>query len=274
MRFADLHTHTTFSDGTTTPQDLIKLASDRGLSCVAISDHDTVDGLAFAEASAQTCGVELVPSLELSSEYENSEVHILGFFIEYKKPSLLAKLKEIRADRVLRMREMVERLNTMGVNVDINKVLKIAGNATVGRMHLARILHQDKFISTTQEAFYKYIGEDCPAYVSNFKLKPKDAIELVLSSGGVPVLAHPYVLNNDNLIAEFTGYGLLGLEVYYPEHSPDMTGRYERFAAKFNLIKTGGSDYHGALKPQNPLGKIKVPYSVVEELRNAKTKIK
>lgn len=269
VKFADLHTHTIFSDGMDTPQELINKARGSGLSALAICDHDTVDGIFVANSFCQNTGIEIIPSLELSAEYNNSEVHILGFFIDCLNPHLLSELKQIRSDRRLRMQEMVDKLNNLGVKISIEKVFNIAGDATVGRAHLARVLYSERYVSTIQEAFYKYIGENCPAYVSRFKLKPKEAIELVLASGGVPALAHPYSLNNDGLIEEFAGYGLAALEVYYPEHSPSMIMRYESIADKFKLIKTGGSDYHGMFKPQTTLGKVKVPYSVVEELKNA-----
>jgi len=281
MKFADLHTHTTSSDGTTTPEEIVKLARDCGLSALAICDHDTIDGILPAQNAAGQSGLEVIPSLELSAENDNLEVHILGFLIECADASLLGKLKEIREDRVTRMYEMVDRLRALGVNIDINKVFEIAGEGTIGRMHLARILHLEGYVSTLQQAFYKYIAEGCPAYVSRFKLRPGQAIELILAARGVPVLAHPYSLNTNSrlrtdtqLIEEFVGYGLLGIEAYYPEHLSSVPRQYESIADKFNLIKTGGSDYHGIIKPQNPLGKVKVPYGVVEQLKDARAKLK
>jgi predicted metal-dependent phosphoesterase TrpH len=200
-------------------------------------------------------------------------VHILGFLIDYEDANLLSRLKKLRQDRVSRMHEMVEKLKSQGVSINIDKVFSLAGAATVGRMHLARILHVEGFVSTLQDAFNRYIGEHRPAYVSRFKLTSKEAIELVLHAKGIPVLAHPYILNNDKLIEEFSGYGLRGIEAYYPEHLPLVTKHYEKVADKLNLIKTGGSDFHGAIKPQNPLGRVKVPYSVVEQLKDAKAKL-
>lgn len=273
MKFADLHTHTTFSDGTSTPCELIKLAKDNGLSAVAICDHDTIDGILPAKEAAGETGIEIIPALELSAEHNNAEVHILGFLIDYEDANLLFRLKKMRQDRISRMHEMVEKLKSQGISINVDKVFRLAGVATVGRMHLARILHVEGFVSTLQDAFNKYIGEHRPAYVSRFKLTPKEAIELVLSAKGIPVLAHPNILNNDKLIEEFSGYGLRGIEAYYPEHLPSVTKHYEEVADRLNLIKTGGSDFHGAIKPQNPLGRVKVPYSVVEELKDAKEKL-
>lgn len=273
MRFADLHTHTNFSDGIDTPEELVKLAISSKLSAIAISDHDTVDGILPAIEAIKNTTLELIPSLELSAEYENCEVHILGFLVDYCDSYLLSRLAKIREDRIIRMDDMVKRLKSQGIAIDVNKVFALAGHATVGRMHLARILHLGGFISTLGEAFNKYIGQNCPAYVSRFKLTPKEAIELILAVKGVPVLAHPYSLNNDKLIEEFCGYGLKGIEAHYPEHLPQITQHYENIADRLGLIKTGGSDYHGAIKPHNPLGKIKVPYSVVEQLKDAKAKL-
>lgn len=273
MKFADLHTHTTFSDGTTTPEKIVILAEKHNLCALAICDHDTVDGVLPALSAAENTTIEVIPSLELSSENNNYEVHILGFLLDYENPVLACRLKEIRDVRLRRMREMVDRLRVMDVDIDIKEVFKLAGNAAVGRVHLARVLKARGYISTLQEAFYKYIGENCPAYVSKFKLTSKEAIQLILDAKGVPVLAHPYSLNNDSLIREFVGFGLLGIEAYYPEHQASFVKHYENIADKFNLIKTGGSDYHGSIKPQNPLGKIKVPYDIVTQLKDAKKKI-
>jgi len=273
MKFADLHTHTTFSDGTTTPEKIVILAEKHNLSALAICDHDTIDGVLPALSAAENTTIEVIPSLELSCENNNCEVHILGFFLDYEDSVLSGRLKKIRVARIGRMREMVDRLKAMDVDIDINEVFKLAKDAAVGRVHLARVLKAHGYISTLQEAFYKYIGENSPAYVSKFKLTPKEAIKLVLEVKGVPVLAHPYSLNNDSLIEEFIGFGLLGIEVYYPEHQTSFVRHYENIADKFNLIKTGGSDYHGSIKPQNPLGKIKIPYDVVTQLKDAKNKI-
>ncbi len=273
MKFADLHTHTTFSDGTTTPEKIVILAEKHNLCALAICDHDTIDGVLPALSAAKNTAIEVIPSLELSCENNNYEVHILGFFLDYESQLLSGRLKKLRLARIGRMREMVDKLKAMDVDIDINEVFKLAGEATVGRVHLARVLMTHGYISTLPEAFYKYIGENCPAYVSRFKLTPKDAIKLILEAKGVPVLAHPYSLNNDSLIEEFVGYGLLGIEAYYPEHQPSFVKHYENIADKFNLIKTGGSDYHGSIKPRNPLGKIKVPYDVVIQLKDAKNKI-
>ncbi|PIQ88831.1 MAG: phosphatase [Candidatus Omnitrophica bacterium CG11_big_fil_rev_8_21_14_0_20_42_13] len=270
LKFADLHTHTVFSDGTDTPERIVKVAKSCGLSAIAICDHDTVDGVLPVTKEAGASGVEIVPSLELSAEGNNIEVHILGFFIDYNNGYLIDKLAEIRQDRVVRMLEMVKKLNSLNIPIEADKVFEIAGAATVGRMHLARALHSQGYVSSFYEAFDKYIGENCPAYVSRFKLDPKGAIELILEAKGVPVLAHPHTLNNDDLIGDFSLFGLGGLEVYYPEYSPSAIEHYRAIADKFGLIKTGGSDYHGSIKPQNPLGKVKVPYSTVEQLKDAK----
>lgn len=273
MKFADLHIHTACSDGTDSPEEVVKLAKSSNLSALAICDHDTIEGILPAERVAKQQDIEIIPSLELSAEHDGLEVHILGFLIEYTNPALLNNLKQIRENRIIRMYEMVDKLKNLNINIDIDKIFKIGGNGTIGRMHLARALKSEGYVATLQEAFYKYIGDNCPAYVSRFKLTSRAAIELILESKGVPVLAHPHCLNNDNLIGQIVGYGLLGIEVYYPDYSASVIEHYENIADKFSLIKTGGSDYHGAIKPQNPLGQIKVVYSVVEQLKDAKAKI-
>ena len=267
MKYADLHVHTHFSDGTFAPGHLIKEAASAGLSCVAVVDHDTVSGIeAACQAGAQE-GIEVVPGIEMSAEYEGSEVHILGYFIDHKSPALLEKLDFLKRNRVERVYKIVEKLQALGLRVPVEKVLRLAPNGTVGRLHVARVLAEEKLVNSLGEAFNRYIGDNGPAYVLGFKFSPQQATQAIDEAGGVPVLAHPYTLHDDALIPTFIKMGIRGLEAYYPEHSNAMTNAYVSIAQKYGLCLTGGSDFHGHAKPLVKVGAMKIPYDLVEALR-------
>jgi len=272
VKFADLHLHTTFSDGTYSPEELVLQSKKAGLSAIAVADHDTVEGIAPAISAAAKEEIEVVPGIELTSQHEGSEVHILGYFLDYKSPQLLEKLASVRGDRVKRIYDIADKLKNMGVSLDPQKVFDIAGGGTVGRLHVARAMVQEGIVASVFEAFRKYIGDKCEAFVLGFRFTPSEAIALIKDAGGVPVLAHPYILNDDKLIPFFAGQGMMGLEVYYPEHNKDMTGRYLRIARENNLFVTGGSDCHGEAKPQVQIGLIKIPYELVVMLKEASGK--
>lgn len=274
MKFADLHLHTVFSDGTYTPQDLIAQSYKCGLSAIAVVDHDTVEGIRPSIETAQGRDVEVLAGIELSAEFDNVEVHILGYLIDYQNSSLIKRLEALKKNRIERIYKIIDKLKVIGVSLNPDTVFDIANNGTVGRLHVARALVKEGKAGTIFEAFQKYIGDKSPAYVLGFKFSPKEAIKLIKESGGVPVLAHPYILHNDDLIPEFVKHGLMGLEVYYPEHSQSMTNFYLRLAQEYNLLVTGGSDCHGSVKPEAKIGLIKIPYELVEKLKEAKDKLK
>jgi 3',5'-nucleoside bisphosphate phosphatase len=270
MKYADLHVHTSESDGTLTPKQLVREALSRGLSAIAIVDHDTVGAIPEAEAAAQGEDLEVIAGIELTAQYEYQEIHILGYFVDCQDKALLEKLKLVQLNRIERVHKIVNNLDELGVKIDAQDVFNISGKGTVGRMHIARALVKDGLVATTAEAFRKYIGDKSPAYVLGFSLSPAEAINLIKGSGGVAVLAHPYMLHNDELIAEFVSYGLQGIEVYYPEHSQSLVNFYLDLAKKLNLLVTGGSDFHGSVKPDIKLGAIKIPFELVEKLRQAR----
>ncbi|MBN1914106.1 MAG: PHP domain-containing protein [Candidatus Omnitrophica bacterium] len=270
MRFADLHLHTVYSDGTYTPLEIIRAALKHSLSAIAIADHDNVDGIDEAFEAGSKEGVEVIPAIELSAEYENSELHILGYLIDHKSRELAQKLGFLRQNRIERIYKIAGKLKELGLDLKPESVFSLAENATVGRLHVARAMVKEKLVGSTYEAFNKYIGDKCPAYVCGFKFTPQDAINLIRSSGGIAVLAHPYTLHNDELIPQLVSYGLGGLEAYYPEHSQGMVNYYLGLAAKLNLLVTGGSDCHGNAKPEVKIGTFKVPYELVEKLKEAK----
>lgn len=273
MKFADLHLHTIFSDGTYTPEELILACEKAGLACAAVVDHDTTQAIAPALEIASKRELEILPGIELSCEYNGQEIHILGYLIDYQNLSLSRKLEELKNTRISRVYKITDKLKELGVNLDPQSVFEISGAGTVGRLHIARAMEKAGLISSLWEAFQKYIGDKCPAYVLGFKLSPAEAIKLIRGAGGIAVLAHPYLIENDQLIVDFVGMGLMGLEVYYPEHSQGMINFYLELAKKHNLLITGGSDFHGAAKPQVRVGSIKIPYVLVERLKEFKGRL-
>lgn len=270
MKFADLHLHTVFSDGTYTPLSLIAKSKKAGLSAIAVVDHDTVEGVAPVMQIASEEKLEVLPGIELTAEYEGSEIHILGYLIDPKDKTLLGRLENLRKIRIERAYKIVDKLNGLGLALKPEKVFDIAKEGTVSRLHIARAMVKEGISSSVFEAFQKYIGDRCPAYVLGFRISPEEAIKLIKDAGGIPVLAHPYTLNNDELILKFIDWGLEGLEIYYPEHSQAMINFYLGLAKKYNLLITGGSDCHGAAKPEVRIGSVKVPYELVEKLKIAK----
>jgi len=264
-----MHTHTVYSDGTCSPAELVKSAVCAGLCCIGICDHDVVDGIAPAIDEGKKDGVEIIPAIELSADIDNGEVHILGYFIDYNSKEFSRRIEELRNARVERVFKICEKLRNLGMNVDAEEVLRFAGPGSAGRLHIARFMLREGFISTTAEAFRKYIGDNGPAYVNRFRISPPAAIKLITEAEGIPVVAHPYSLPDESLIEEYVAAGLRGIEVFYPEHPPSAVERYKSIAAKFNLLITGGSDFHGEAKETN-LGSVKVPYNLVEELKRVK----
>lgn len=272
MKFADLHLHTVFSDGTYTPQELISESAKRGLSAISVVDHDTIDGIEPALEIAKLEDIEVLPGIELSAEYDGFEVHILGYLIDYKNKKLIEKLESLKKNRVERIYKIVDKLKGMGLVLEAESVFNIARYGTVGRLHVARAMVSAGLVSSIAEAFRKYIGDKCPAYVCNFRFSPVETIRLIKEANGIPVLAHPYTLNKDDLIPQLVNDGLMGLEVYYPEHSQGMVNFYLGLVKKYNLLATGGSDCHGSAKPEVKIGSVKIPYDLVEKLKQAQSK--
>ena len=269
-RTADLHLHTRFSDGTDTPQRVVELAKAAGLSAMALTDHDNVDAIAIAAPAAQQHGVELIPGVEMSASAGDEDVHLLGFYLDVEHPGLRQHLAEQQARRVQRVHEMVRRLQQAGVRIEADEVFATAGKGTVGRPHLARVLLRRGYVTTMAEAFQKYLGPDNPGFVPGSPLMPRQVIQVIRASGGVPVLAHPIHLKRDELIEQLVKDGLAGIEAYHADHDPAAVRRYELMADRLGLVKTGGSDYHGTSKEGRPVGTSRVPYALVEALRQSK----
>jgi 3',5'-nucleoside bisphosphate phosphatase len=273
-RSADLHIHTYYSDSTSSPQEVVQEALQNKLSCIAITDHDTIDGLAPTRQEAQSSsGLEVLAGVELSSEMDGKDIHILGYCFDEEGP-LVKALTKFQHARVERIREMIEKLKGLGIdNITLEEVCSLTKSMAVGRPHLAAVLKEKKWVSGIGQAFEKYLSEDAPAYVAKFKISPVEAIELIRNSGGVAVMAHPMLTNKDEIIPSLVRAGLGGIEVYYPNCSPPLTAYYEGIAQKHNLIMTGGSDAHGKAKSYTYIGKKQIPYETVEQLKARAQKV-
>lgn len=269
-KFADLHIHTFYSDSTSSPEEVVNEALDAKLSCIAITDHDTIDGIEPTMNLAKARGLEVLTGVELSTEVDGKDIHLLAYCFDPRNPALLSVIAQAQDGRVERMRQMIAKLKTLGVNnIEFDEVSALAHSRSLGRPHLATMLKEKGWVSDLSQAFHKYIGEEAPAYVSKFKLSPFDAIKLVRDAGGVTVLAHPMITNRDELLPAFVEAGLQGIEVYYPNYPPISIEYYEKLARKYNLVMTGGSDAHGKAKTNTYIGRAKIPYELVEKLKAA-----
>lgn len=258
LNYVDLHVHTTASDGTLTPSEVICLAQKTGLAAIAITDHDTVSGIEEALIAGKKLGVEIVPGIELSVAYEK-EMHILGYYIDYKNLFLQNKIKELEQFRLQRNPLIIKKLNLLGLKVELEEVKEIVSGNIIGRPHIAQIMLKKGYVNTINDAFAKYLAEGKPAYVAKRRISVQEAIAVIHSAGGCAVLAHPKYLGLskeklDVLLDELLSYGLDGMEVYYGSHSLNEQICYKELAIKKGLIITGGSDFHGASKPKIKLG--------------------
>ncbi|MGI9649186.1 MAG: PHP domain-containing protein [Acidimicrobiia bacterium] len=276
----DLHTHSTFSDGTDTPSELIAAAAAIGLEAVALTDHDNLDGIPEAQASADQAGIELVPGVELSCEWEAGGFHMVVLWLPPGPGPLQDRLAELQAGRASRNQEMVTKLANLGIDITYEQVLEEAGGTGVGRPHMAAILVRTGVVESMSEAFDFYLAAGRPAYVGRVRLAPEAAIELARASGAVPIIAHPHTLGIfrqelDTELARLAGLGLVGVEAYYPEYEPDTRLELVERARQAGLIPSGGSDYHGTYKEGlhigNGYGDLVVDRGVLEELRAARS---
>ncbi len=270
MKYADLHLHTYFSDGTYSVEELLEQALKNDLSCIAITDHDTIDGYSYFKKNLSKFPLEVICGIELTCDMNGKEVHILGYFIDDKNIILTKTLDKIKKDRKKRIHEMVFKLKSLGVGLDSKDVFDLAEKGVVGRLHLARVMVEKGYCSSTKEAFFKYIGDESPAYVNRFLLTPEKAVELITQAKGIPVLAHPYMLHKNGSVGALIDAGIKGIEVYYPEHSKKQIKEFLDIAKKNNLLVTGGSDCHGHAKSSKVIGRIKLPYSSVEALKKVR----
>jgi len=269
----DLHVHTNCSDGSHDPVDLVEYAAGRGVDVLAITDHDTMAGVAAAEAAGRAIGVTVIPGIELSIKVPHGSMHLLGYFPEAAPEPLAGLIAGFGEKRVQRAHEMVDRLNDMGVPLDWQDVLDGAAGAPLGRPHIAEALMRAGHVTERREAFDLYLGDGRPAYVGSDGLDVEEGITLVRDSGGAPVLAHPYTLKLDDahldpFVGRLAQAGLAGIEVHRPEYSPDQYATYGALARKYGLIASGGSDYHRPTSPHHPgaTGDPPLPEDTVDRL--------
>ena len=278
MSRIDLHTHTTFSDGSFSPTALVDLATQQGLDILAITDHDTTEGLAEAQEATKGLSMELIPGIELSAQFQNREMHILGYFINPTDPHFQARLETHRTTRIGRLHQILDRLQALGMDISLAEVELASGTGTIGRPHIAQVLIDKGYIKTMKDAFEQLLGSRGKAYVPRFVPEAHEIIEWITDAGGIPILAHPYwegYNKEDSATAcqTLVEQGLRGLEVFYGTFSARHISFNLGLAKRFELLMTGGSDFHGTLKPDITLGKGKgslhVPSKLIEQLRIA-----
>ncbi|MEK7275033.1 MAG: PHP domain-containing protein [Candidatus Desantisbacteria bacterium] len=269
---ADLHIHTWFSDSTLSPEQVVTYAMEMGLKAISICDHDIIDGAREAMEYASN-SIEIIPGIELSAVTMQHEIHILGYFMDINNSCFNEKLEAFRKARISRVYEMVERLAAIGVKIDSRKIFEIAGNGSVGRIHVACALRKENVVSSVQEAFNLYLGCNKLCYIKKARILPEEAIKIILEAGGVPVLAHPGVSNCDEIIPELVRLGIKGIEAYHPMHPLPLWKHYEKLAKKHRLLITGGSDCHGTARGQMMIGTVRVAMDAVEKLRQAVQKL-
>jgi predicted metal-dependent phosphoesterase TrpH len=264
----DLHIHTTFSDGASTVKEVFEAAHSKGISAISITDHDCTDAYPLAFELGAQLGIEVIPGVELSSEIDGTDIHVLGYFIDVENPLLVSKLDEMKDARYYRAKKIVENLNKQGIDLRFETVLSIAGVGAIGRPHIAAAMLKEELVYSFREAFDKYIGYGSTAYVEKLKMHPKEVFDLVKQAGGVPVLAHPGVTHVDERIPEFIREGLQGIEVYHTEHPASAERHYTRIARKHHLAISGGSDFHSSNQNKSEIGIPQVPYATVNSLKD------
>jgi len=272
----DLHLHTTVSDGALRPEELVRAASIAGIQVMAVTDHDSVDGIRDAERAASDLSIQVIPGIEVSAGLDGDDVHVLGYFLDPGDRVLREALSRLQEGRVAQARSMVERLAELGWPLDWDRVMAIAQGGSVGRPHIARALIERGYVGSVDEAFSRFLRRGGPGYVEGQKLLPQEAVSLIKEAGGVPSLAHPiivgasdYRLDLDRLLPVMVEAGLEGIEAYYKGYTPEVTAFLFGLASRYRLVPTGGSDFHGGgVVADAELGAVEVPWETVERLRD------
>lgn len=271
----DLHTHSTFSDGSFTPEQLAAAAAAAGLSAIALTDHDSVGGVDRFLAACNAQKVRGIPGVEISLDFPDGTMHLLGYFIDHRNPALTAHIVKLRSGREHRNQEILNHINAMGMPLTMSEVAAYAGEDNVGRLHFAQALVARGYVRTRDEAFQKYLAKGKPGYADRLRMTPAQGVEIIRNAGGLAVLAHPFTLHMgkqalEKLVGDLALAGLQGIEVFYPQQNPRLVKQYSALAAKFKLAVTGGTDFHGAPMPDIKLGTgfgdLHVPDSVLAAL--------
>ncbi len=271
----DLHTHSVKSDGALLPREVVDTAKEAGLAAISLTDHDVIDGVEEAMARGAEVGVEVIPGIELSAKFK-TETHVLGYFVDLKNPGFLEKLEEIKRVRMQRNYETAENLQKIGFPVTVEDAMELAPNGIIGRAHFARVMANRGYVASVKEAFDKYLANGKPGYSTLQLLTPRDAVELIKSAGGLAFLAHLHLTRLEgqelyDFVADLKDAGMDGIEGYYTEYTPEMETEYQGLAEKLDLAISGGTDFHGAMKPHISIGKglgnMSIPYSVLENIK-------
>ncbi|HTK69051.1 MAG TPA: PHP domain-containing protein [Candidatus Eisenbacteria bacterium] len=265
----DLHLHSTASDGSLAPADVVALAQRNGVKIMALTDHDSLGGLPAALERAVEAGIRIIPGIELSVSEQNMDVHLLAYGFDPSDARLLEAIARYRESRHDRARKILLRLKGLGIRIPMEEVEEIARGGAIGRPHVAEALMVNGHVETFHEAFQRYLGHHAPAYVAKHTVSLEEAVEVVRDAGGVTVLAHPGTLNRDAWIAGLARRGLDGIEVWHSKHGPAEINRYREIARAHGLIMTGGSDFHGERTPDVSIGSVAVPEQVVADLDEA-----
>jgi predicted metal-dependent phosphoesterase TrpH len=282
MGYVDLHLHTTASDGVMSPSEIVRYAKAKGLQAIAITDHDTIEGLEEGLSEGERIGFEVIPGIEISAVHSPGSMHLLGFFLDIYHPLLNERLGYLQKARAERNPKIAEKLSRLGIDLTYEEVLKVSGGGQVGRPHFAQVLLGKRYVRSFQEAFDRFLKKGAPAYVDKFRFTAKEALHFINEAKGIAVLAHPNTLGMngyselENLLVQLVEEGLKGIEVYYPEHSASEVAQYKILAERYGLLLTGGTDYHGIEKNSLDIGvgrgDMKLPYSLVENLKAARSR--
>lgn len=265
----DLHTHTIYSDGALTPKELLDLAKEKGLSTISITDHDTIDGIDEAIRYGKEIGIEVIPGLEISTDVEGSEIHLLGYFIDYKNAELKKYLKFFRSERTHRAKRIIKKLNSVGIKISLDDVKVIANGSPLCRPHIAKAIYNSGYITNYNQAFTKYIGDDKPAFEKKIHVSPQSAIKIIKDSGGLSFIAHPGHMD-ESILKTLITLGIDGIEVIHSSHKRYQQKFYRGIVNQYCLLESGGSDFHGGLRNDEVnLGKYFTKRSVLENIRNA-----
>jgi 3',5'-nucleoside bisphosphate phosphatase len=267
-RYGDLHMHTAYSDGALSPEEVVRKAAGKGLAAVAITDHDTVGGLEEALAAGSACGIDVIPGIELSAMWGDREIHILGYFLDFRDTSLLKYLAFFRSKRIERARKIVERLNELDIPVEIDSILYATRNAAVGRPHIAAAVIETGRVKSYLEVFNKYIGYGCPAYVEKYRLEVGEAAELIARAGGLSFLAHPTDAIQKTVLYDVIKSGLDGIETVHPSLTKQKSEMYRAIAADHHLLQSGGSDFHGGKRnDETNIGRYGIPLAYIDAMK-------